>query len=193
MYFLYKKQILTKWNFKPILHIGSDNWIPTIQLFSPNYSNSLNSIWKPENERIRIPNSAIRTQLFEQFEQYTNSLTNYKLFAIFVIRICLLSHILAIIFINVNESMTLQCIFCTKNKFLQSGILIQSSSLDLIIGFLLFSYSALTIRIVRIVFGNQKMNEYEYRIPLFGPNYSNSRIVRIIRSNTACNHYILPE
>ena len=28
------------------------------------------------------------------------------------------------------------------------------------------------------------MNEYEYRIPLFGPNYSNSRIVRIIRSNT---------
>ena len=101
-----------------------------------------------------------------------------------MIRICLLSHILAIIFINVNESMTLQCIFCTKNKFLQSGILIQSSSLDLIIGFLLFSYSALTIRIVRIVFRNQKMNEYEYRIPLFGPNYSNSRIVRIIRSNT---------
>ena len=49
---------------------------------------------------------------------------------------------------------------------------------------LLFSYSALTIRIVRIVFGNQKMNEYEYRIPLFGPNYSNSRIIRIIRSNT---------
>ena len=114
-----------------------------------------------------------------------NSLTNYKLFAIFVIRICLWSHILAIIFINVNESMTLQCIFCTKNKFLQSGILIQPSSLDLIIGFLLFSYSALTIRIVRIVFGNQKMNEYEYRIPLFGPNYSNNRIVWIIRSNTA--------
>ena len=28
------------------------------------------------------------------------------------------------------------------------------------------------------------MNEYEYRILLFGPNYSNSRIVRIIRSNT---------
>ena len=39
-------------------------------------------------------------------------------------------------------------------------------------------------RIVRIVFGNQKMNEYEYQILLFGPNYSNSRIVRIIRSNT---------
>ena len=114
-----------------------------------------------------------------------NSLSNYKWYAIFVIRICLLSHILVIIFINVNESMTLQCIFCTKNKFLQSGILIQSSSLDLIIGFLLFSYSALTIRIVRIVFGNQKMNEYEYRIPLFGPNCSNSWIVRIIRSNTA--------
>ena len=143
-----------------------------------------------KNEQIRIPNSAIQTQLFEQFEQYTNSLTNYKLFAIFVIRICLLSHILAIIFINVNESMTLQCIFCTKNKFLQSGILIQSSSLDLIIGFLLFSYSALTIRIVRIVrivFGTHKMNEYEYRIPLFGPNYSNSRIVRIIRPNTEPN------
>ena len=116
-----------------------------------------------------------------------NSLSNYKLFAIFVIRLCLFSHILVIIFINVNESMTLQCIFCTKNKFLQSGILIQSSSLDLIIGFLLFSYSALTIRIVRIVFGNQKMNEYEYRIPLFGPNYSNSRIVRIIRPNTVCH------
>ena len=116
-----------------------------------------------------------------------NSLSNYKLFAIFVIRLCLLSHISVIILINVNESMTLQCIFCTKNKFLQSGILIQSSSLDLIIGFLLFSYSALTIRIVRIVFGNQKMNEYEYRILLFGPNYSNSRIVRIIRSNTGLN------
>ena len=28
------------------------------------------------------------------------------------------------------------------------------------------------------------MNEYEYRIPLFGPNYSNIRIVRIIRCNT---------
>ena len=28
------------------------------------------------------------------------------------------------------------------------------------------------------------MNEYKYRIPLFGPNYSNSRIVRIIRPNT---------
>ena len=74
--------------------------------------------------------------------------------------------------------------FLYKKKFLQSGISIQSSSLDPIIGFLLFSYSALTIRIVRIVFGNQKMNEYEYRIPLFGPNYSNSRIVRIIRPNT---------
>ena len=28
------------------------------------------------------------------------------------------------------------------------------------------------------------MNEYEYWIPLFGPNYSNSRIIRIIRDNT---------
>ena len=27
----------------------------------------------------------------------------------------------------------------------------------------------------------------EYRIPLFGPNYSNSRIVRIIRPNTAAH------
>ena len=80
--------------------------------------------------------------------------------------------------------MTVQCISCTKKKFLQSWILNQSSSLDQIIGYLLFSYSALTIRIVRIVFGTQKMNEYEYRIPLFGPNYSNSRIVRIIRPNT---------
>ena len=47
------------------------------------------------------------------------------------------------------------------------------------------SYSALTIWIVRIVFGNQKMNEYEYQIPLSGPNYSNSQIVWIIHSNTA--------
>ena len=47
------------------------------------------------------------------------------------------------------------------------------------------SYSALTIWIVWIVFGNQKMNEYEYQIPLSGPNYSNSRIVWIIHSNTA--------
>ncbi len=52
--------------------------------------------------------------------------------------------------------------FLYKNKFLQSEILILSSSLDLIIGFLLVSYLALTIRIVRIVFGNQKMNEYEF-------------------------------
>ena len=73
--------------------------------------------------------------------------------------------------------------FLYKNKFL-SWILILSSSLDLIIGFLLFSYSALTIRIDWIVFGNQKMNEYEYQIPLFSTNYSNSRIVRIVRSNT---------
>ena len=28
------------------------------------------------------------------------------------------------------------------------------------------------------------MNEYEYRIPLFGPNYSNCRIIRIICDNT---------
>ena len=80
--------------------------------------------------------------------------------------------------------MTLQCIFCTKDKFLQSGNLIQSSRLDLIIGFLLFSYSAPTIWIVWILFGNQKMNKYKYRIPLFGPNYSNSWIVWIIRYNT---------
>ena len=74
--------------------------------------------------------------------------------------------------------------FLYQKKFLQSWILNQSSSLDQIIGYLLFSYLALTIRIVRIVFGTHKMNEYEYRIPLFGPNYSNSRIVRIIRPNT---------
>ena len=75
--------------------------------------------------------------------------------------------------------------FLYQKKFLQSWILNQSSSLDQIIGYLLFSYSALTIRIVRIVFGTHKMNEYEYQIPLFGPNYSNSRIVQIIRPNTA--------
>ena len=55
MYFLYKKQILIKWNFNPILQIGSDNWILTIQLFGPNYSNSSNTIRKPENEWIWIP------------------------------------------------------------------------------------------------------------------------------------------
>ena len=58
------------------------------------------------------------------------------------------------------------------------------SSFDLKILNLLFIYSDLTIRIIRIVFGSQKMNEYEYRIPLFGPNNSNIRIIRIIRSNT---------
>ena len=47
------------------------------------------------------------------------------------------------------------------------------------------SYSALTIWIVQIVFKNQKMNKYEYQIPLFSPNYSNSLIVLIIRPNTA--------
>ena len=31
---------------------------------------------------------------------------------------------------------------------------------------------------------NQEINKYKYRIPLFGPNYSNSWIVRIIRPNT---------
>ena len=62
--------------------------------------------------------------------------------------------------------------------------------MDQIIGYLLFSYSALTIRIVQIVFRTHKMNEYKYRIPLFGPNYSNSRIVRIIRPNTDRAHVI---
>ena len=28
------------------------------------------------------------------------------------------------------------------------------------------------------------MNKYEYQIPLFGPNYLNSHIVRIIQPNT---------
>ena len=50
--------------------------------------------------------------------------------------------------------------------------------------YLLFNYSDLTIPKIQIVFGSQKMNEYEYQIPLFGPNYSNIRIIRIIRSNT---------
>ena len=67
------------------------------------------------------------------YSNSSNSMSNYKLYAIFVIIICLLSHVLVIIFINVNEPMTLQCIFCTKDKFLQSGNLIQSSRLDLII------------------------------------------------------------
>ena len=58
----------------------------------------------------------------------------------------------------------------------------QSSGFNQIIGYL-----ALTIWTVRIVFRirTEKMNEYKYRnrIPLFGPNYSNSRIVQIIRPN----------
>ena len=79
--------------------------------------------------------------------------------------------------------MKIDHIFCTRNDFLESKILNQSS--------LLLENSLLTIQLFdpkysnsRIVFGRQKMNEYEYRIPLFGPNYSNSRIIRIIRDNT---------
>ena len=45
--------------------------------------------------------------------------------------------------------------------------------------------------LVRIVFETQKMNEYKYRIPLFGPNYWNSRIVRIIRPNTDLYLYVV--
>ena len=48
----------------------------------------------------------------------------------------------------------------------------------------LFNYSTPTIPIVQI-FWSLKKNEYKYRIPLFGPYYSNSRIVWIIRPNTA--------
>ena len=59
MYFLYQKKILTKLNFKPILQFGSNNRVLTIQLFSPNYLNSLNSIRNPENEQIRILNTWI--------------------------------------------------------------------------------------------------------------------------------------
>ena len=55
------KKILTKLNFKPILQFGSNNRVLTIQLFGPNYSNSSNSIRNPENERIRIPNTTIRS------------------------------------------------------------------------------------------------------------------------------------
>ena len=51
----------------------------------------------------------------------------------------------------------------------------------------LFDYLSLTIR---ILFRIQKMNEYEYRIPLFGPYYSNSRIVRIIRTNSDLCHIL---
>ena len=70
---------------------------------------------------------------------------------------------------------------------MQSGIFNQYSNFNLKIFYLLFNYSIPTIRIIRIVFGSQKMNEYEYRIPLFGPHYSNSRIIRIIRDNTDPN------
>ena len=80
--------------------------------------------------------------------------------------------------------MTSSCIFCNKNEFLQSEILYKTFNFDFKIPYLLFNYSALTIQIIRIVFGIQKMNEYEYRIALFGPNYSNIRIIRIICSNT---------
>ena len=59
---------------------------------------------------------------------------------------------------------------------------------NLKIVYLLFNYSPPTIRIIRIVFGFWKWTEYEYRIPLFGLNYSNSRIIRIIRDNTVSVH-----
>ena len=49
------------------------NSLLTIQLFRPNYSNNSNSIQKPENERIRIPNSTIRSQLFEYLNNSNNS------------------------------------------------------------------------------------------------------------------------
>ena len=61
--------------------------------------------------------------------------------------------------------------------FLQSGIFDQTFNFDFEILYLLFNYSALTIQIIGILFGIQKMNEYEYRIALFGPNYSNIRII----------------
>ena len=54
----------------------------------------------------------------------------------------------------------------------------------------LLDYLTLTIRIIWMLFIILKMNEYEYRIPLFGPYYSNSQIVRIIRTNTDSNYPI---
>ena len=45
--------------------ISTEYSLLTIQLFGSNYSNSSNSIRKAENERIRIPNTTIRSQLFE--------------------------------------------------------------------------------------------------------------------------------
>ena len=84
MYFPYKIKILTKWNLNPILFFGSDNWILTIQLFGPNYSNSSNSIRKPENERIRIPNTTIRSQLFEQSNSSNNSFQHWCVLSTFV-------------------------------------------------------------------------------------------------------------
>ena len=88
--------------------------------------------------------------------------------------------------------MTIACIFCTKNEFLQRIIFYQTFNFDFKILYLLFNYSALTIRIIWIEFGIQKMNEYEYRIALFGPNYSNIRIIRIIRPNTVRDQRSVP-
>ena len=71
--------------------------------------------------------------------------------------------------------------FFTTNDFLDSGIINQYS----MIVYYIFNYSAQTIWIIRIVFRYQKMIKYEYGIPLFGPNYLNSRIIQIIHPNTA--------
>ncbi len=53
MYFLYKKQILTKLNFKPILQFGSNNRVLTIQLFGLT---------------IRIVRIVFRTQKMNEYE-----------------------------------------------------------------------------------------------------------------------------
>ena len=71
--FCTKNKLLQKCNFLLILQFWLENSLLTIQLFGPNYSNNSNSIQKPENERIWIPNTTIRSELFEYSNNSNNS------------------------------------------------------------------------------------------------------------------------
>ena len=68
----------SKVNLKSILKICDDNrkkWILTIQLFGPNYSISLNSIRKLENDQIQITNYNYSVPTIRIFK-YSNSSNN---------------------------------------------------------------------------------------------------------------------
>ena len=73
------------------------------------------------------------------------------------------------------QALSLQC---TQGPLLERTV--KFDQIPNIFGFWKF----IEYRILNI-FSSWKMNEYEYRIVLFGPNYSNSsNSLRIIRSNT---------